>query len=101
MPYTYILECADGSYYVGSTFDLDRRLGQHQAGLGARYTRHRLPVKLVWSCYFERIRDAYFFEKQVQNWGRAKRQALIEERWEDLPELARTAKTPRPARRTS
>ena len=92
MPYTYILQCCDGTYYVGSTFDLERRLGQHQAGLGATYTRRRLPVELVWCGQHDSIREAFYFEKQVQGWGRAKRDALIEGRWQDLPELARTAK---------
>ena len=46
----YILECCDGSYYTGSTKDLDRRFIEHMLGLGANYTRKRLPVNLV---YFE------------------------------------------------
>jgi putative endonuclease len=92
MPWTYILECSDGTYYVGSTIDLERRFHQHQLGEGAAYTRSRLPVRLVWSGWFDSIRDAFYFEKQVQGWGRAKRLALIEGRWADLPALARTAK---------
>jgi len=43
----YVLRCGDGSLYTGSTSDLARRLAQHQAGRGARYTRARLPVALV------------------------------------------------------
>ncbi len=91
MPWTYILECADGSFYVGSTVGLERRLTEHQEGAGSRYTarRDRLPVRLAWSGYFERIDDALWFEKQVQGWSRAKRIALIEERWSDLPTLSR------------
>ena len=83
MPWTYILECADGSLYVGSTVDLERRLGEHQAGSGSRYTarRDRLPVRLVWAGEFDRIDDAFWFEKQVQGWSRAKRLALIAGRW--------------------
>ena len=88
MAWTYILECADGTFYVGSTIDLERRLWQHNAGEGAAYTRRRLPVRLVWSGDFERIDDAYVFERRVQGWGRRKRKALIEGRWDDLPELA-------------
>jgi putative endonuclease len=45
----YLLRCVDGTYYTGSTIDLQRRLAQHQSGRGARYTRSRLPVKLLWS----------------------------------------------------
>ena len=88
MAWTYILECADGSYYVGSTWDLDRRLSEHNLGLGAAYTRKRRPVRVVWSAEFERIADAYY-EKQVQNWSRSKRKALVDGRFEDLPGLAR------------
>ena len=94
MPWTYILECADGSFYVGSTFDLERRVSEHDAGLGATYTRRRRPVRLVWAGEFARIDDAYLFEKRVQGWSRRKRIALIEGRLGDLPELSR-----RPARR--
>ena len=48
--YMYILKCANGQYYTGSTKNLERRLAQHQAGEGANFTRKHLPVKLV---YFE------------------------------------------------
>jgi putative endonuclease len=46
--FTYIVECADGSLYTGWTTNLEQRLAVHNAGKGARYTRSRLPVKLVW-----------------------------------------------------
>ena len=77
--------------YVGSTVDLDRRLSEHQLGEGAAYTRpsRRRPVRLLWSGHFDRVDDAYWFEKQVQGWGRKKRIALAEERWDDLPPLSR------------
>ncbi|CAN5674955.1 GIY-YIG nuclease family protein [soil metagenome] len=88
MAWTYILECSDGSYYVGSTVDLQRRLSQHQRGEGAAYTRHRRLVELVWAAEYSSIRQAYFFEKQIQGWRREKREALIEGRCEDLPDLA-------------
>jgi len=45
--YTYILQCADGTLYVGWTNDLARRLAAHNAGVGSRYTRGRRPVRLV------------------------------------------------------
>ena len=87
--YTYILECSDGSYYVGSTKNLEKRIAQHNAGEGAEYTKHRLPVKLV---YFEEclsIEVAFLREKQIQGWSRKKRQALINNQAEKLPELAK------------
>ena len=91
MAWMYILECADGSYYVGSTVNLDARLWQHNEGLGAAYTRRRRPVKLVCALDFARIDEAFAFEKMVQGWSRKKRIALIEGRWGDLPKLASRA----------
>ena len=88
MPWVYILECRDGSYHVGSTINLERRLWEHQEGLGATYTRHRRPVRLVWSVSCDRIDEAFAYEKQIQGWSRKKRRALIEGRTEDLGRLS-------------
>ncbi len=94
MPFTYILRCADGSYYVGSIRnDVMVRLQQHNLGVGSRYTACRLPVELAWCAAFERVTDAFALEKQVQNWSRAKREALIEGRLDDLPGLSRSRAT--------
>ena len=87
--YVYILECSDGTYYTGSTKDLERRIQQHQAGEGARYTKRCLPVKLIYSEEFDRIDAAFYREKQIQSWSRKKKQALIEGRLGDLPELSK------------
>jgi putative endonuclease len=46
--FCYILECADGTLYTGWTVNIEKRLIQHNKGLGARYTRTRLPVKVVY-----------------------------------------------------
>lgn len=54
MPFVYILECADSTLYTGWTTDLERRLAEHNAGRGARYTRGRRPVKLA---YCEEVAD--------------------------------------------
>ena len=89
MAWMYILECADGSYYVGSTKDLERRLLENQEGRGARYTTRRLPVKLVYFEEYNHVAEAFEREKQVQNWGRAKREALINGNRETLPALAK------------
>ena len=77
MAHAYILLCSDGTYYAGSTIDLERRLEQHRAGLGSEYTRRRLPVTLVWSNEFERIDDAFAWEKRIQGWSHAKREAFM------------------------
>ena len=77
MAHAYILRCSDGTYYAGSTVDLDLRLEQHRAGLGSEYTRRRLPITLVWSNEFERIDEAFGWEKRIQGWSHAKREAFI------------------------
>jgi putative endonuclease len=77
MPHMYMLECGDGSYYTGSTKNLAQRLWQHQNGVGAKYTAKRLPVKLVYCEFFERVADAFYREKQVQGWSRQKKAALM------------------------
>ena len=89
MAWMYILKCADGSYYVGSTRNLELRMTQHQMGKGSRYTSGRLPVELVYGEEYDRVADAYYREKQVQNWARAKREALINGDTELLPPLAK------------
>jgi putative endonuclease len=91
MAWTYILECSDGTYYVGSTTHLPARLWQHQQGEGAEYTRRRRPVRLVWSGEFDIAAQAFEFEKQLQGWGRQKREALIRGEYSDLPGLASRA----------
>ena len=84
----YILECADGSYYTGSTNNLELRLAQHQAGEGANHTQKRLPVKLVYFEAFQRVDEAFYREKQVQGWSRKKKEALINGLPQELHQLA-------------
>ncbi|MFD1720823.1 GIY-YIG nuclease family protein [Amnibacterium endophyticum] len=96
MPWTYMLRCADGSYYVGSTWNLDVRLAQHASGEGAEYTKRRRPVELVYAAEFDRIDEAFAWEKRLQGWSRAKREAVIRGDWAALPGLSRS-KTPRRA----
>lgn len=71
--YTYILKCADGSFYTGSTEYLQLRIQQHQNGEGANYTEKRRPVKLVYFEEFYRIDKAFYREKQVQGWSHKKK----------------------------
>ncbi|MDQ4051507.1 MAG: GIY-YIG nuclease family protein [Actinomycetota bacterium] len=97
MAYVYMLRCSDGSYYVGSTRDLQHRLWEHQEGLAARYTRWRPPVELVWQAEFENIGEAFFWEKRIQNWSRAKREALIRGDYAALPALAKKNFRKRPS----
>ena len=91
--YMYILKCSDGSYYTGSTKDLDKRILQHQSGEGANHTSKRLPVKLVYYEEFMRIDEAFFREKQVQKWSKKKKEALINGEFEDLKSLSKKSFT--------
>ena len=89
MPYTYILKCADNSYYTGSTKKLEQRLWQHQNGQGANHTKMRLPVELVYVEYYDRIDEAFAREKQIQGWSRKKKEALISGEIDDLRWLSK------------
>ena len=88
--YVYILRCADGSYYVGSTRSaLEVRVGQRNAGSFDGCTKSRRPVELVFSQYCDRITDAIAAERQLKGWGRAKKEALIAGDFRALRFLAR------------
>ncbi|PJJ70996.1 putative endonuclease [Diaminobutyricimonas aerilata] len=89
MPWVYILRCSDGSFYTGSTFDLERRIQEHADGVGANFTRTRLPVELVFAEQSESVELAFIREKQIQGWSRRKKAAIIDGRWHDLPALSR------------
>ena len=76
MAWVYILECADGKFYVGSTRNLDNRLRQHSsAQIG--FTSRRRPVTLAWSVELP-LDEAYAIERRIHGWSRAKKKALIE-----------------------
>jgi putative endonuclease len=73
----YILRCADGSYYVGTTRkSAEERISEHNAGLHGGYTSTRRPVALVFAQHFEIITDAIAAERQIKGWSRAKKEAL-------------------------
>lgn len=80
----YILKCSNGSYYVGSTVNIELRIQQHQMGEGANYTKKHLPVELVYYEIYPRIDEAFAREKQVQGWRREKKEALINNKPDDL-----------------
>ena len=75
--YTYILECADGSLYTGYTPDLEKRVETHNAGKGAKYTRGRRPVKLVYSEKYDTKEEAMRREYQIKHLKREEKLALI------------------------
>jgi len=99
--YLYILRCADGSYYIGTTIGrLEKRVAEHQAGAHDSYTALRKPVELIFHQYFERLDDAAAAERQVKGWRRDKKEALIRRDFAALPSLARRGETTeRPSRR--
>ena len=69
----YILKCSDGSFYTGSTRELDKRVQEHNMGMGANYTKKRRPVELVYFEEFQRVDDAFAREKQIRGWSRSKK----------------------------
>ena len=87
----HILQCSDGSFYTGTTrIDVETRVGQHNAGLYPdSYTFKRRPVTLAFAEHFQSITDAIAMERRVKGWSRGKKQAMIEGRWDLLPELAK------------
>jgi putative endonuclease len=96
MAHVYIVRCSDGSYYTGSTVNLSYRIAQHNAGEGAAFTRERRPVELVWCAEFERIADAFGWEKRIQGWNRAKKQLLIDGRYDELRGWSARARRAKP-----
>lgn len=78
MNYTYILRCGDGTLYTGWTNDLEKRLAAHNAGAGAKYTRARGPVELVYFETHDTKHDAMRREVEIKRLRRAQKLALIE-----------------------
>ncbi len=99
--HVYILQCADGSFYVGLTEDLAWRVARHKGGTAAVWTTCRLPITLVYSEEFDDLESAVAREAQLKGWSRAKKVALISrntaEAFEPLSELALTTATFQPA----
>ncbi len=79
MPYVYLVECADGSLYTGWTVDVERRVKAHNAGRGARYTRLRGPVKLVYAETQPDRAAAMKRELEIKRWPREKKLKLIKD----------------------
>jgi putative endonuclease len=88
--YTYILLCADYSYYTGITNDIERRINEHNSEeFSNSYCYTRRPVKLMFAELFLQPEPAIEFEKQIKGWTRKKKEALIERNYEKLHELAK------------
>ena len=78
MSYVYLLRCADGTLYTGFTNDLARRLGAHNAGRGAKYTRGRRPVELVYWESFSNKSSALRREYAIKQLPRRQKLTLIQ-----------------------
>jgi predicted GIY-YIG superfamily endonuclease len=87
--WAYVLYCADRSFYVGHTEDLDVRIPMHMSGEFGGYTSTRLPVTLVWCDEFAIRYEALSAERQIKGWSRAKKLALIRGDWALISKLAR------------
>jgi len=74
--YVYMLECADGTLYTGWTNDLEKRIVSHNAGAGAKYTRARLPVKMIWHEECADKSAALKREMEIKKMPRSKKQEL-------------------------
>ncbi|MBQ5559370.1 MAG: GIY-YIG nuclease family protein, partial [Lachnospiraceae bacterium] len=75
--YTYMLECADGTYYTGWTNDLEKRLSAHNAGKGGKYTSVRRPVTLVYYEEFETKQEAMSREWHIKQLTRKQKEELV------------------------
>jgi putative endonuclease len=77
MPYTYIVQCADGTYYTGWTVQLEKRIKKHNAGKGSNYTRSRRPVELVYWEVYPTNSEAQSREIKIKQLSRAEKEKLI------------------------
>jgi predicted GIY-YIG superfamily endonuclease len=88
--HTYMLLCSDGSYYIGHTDDLEKRLSQHAQGTYDGHTKGRLPLKLVYCEAYGSRDDAFARERQLKGWSRAKKSALIRQDWPAIIRLSQS-----------
>lgn len=90
--WTYMLRCADGSYYTGHTDDIERRWADHQSGTVRGYTYDRSPLELVFVEELPTREEALAAELRIKKWSRAKKEALIMRDWRRLSHFARPPK---------
>jgi len=75
--YVYIVQCQDGTYYTGYTPDIENRLKLHNAGKGAKYTRDRRPVELIWRREYKYFKKAFLEEKRIKTLTRQEKMELV------------------------
>jgi Predicted endonuclease containing a URI domain len=76
--FVYVLRCSDGTFYTGYTPDLEKRVAVHNAGKGAKYTRCRRPVTLVWWKEYRYFKNAFMAEEKIKKLTRKQKERLIE-----------------------
>ncbi|HEY8012044.1 MAG TPA: GIY-YIG nuclease family protein [Rudaea sp.] len=94
--WTYMLKCADDSYYAGHTDNLEKRMSEHGTGAPTCYTTNRRPVALVWSQEFATREEALAAERQIKGWSRKKKEALLRNDWKEIQRLAWGVRNPLP-----
>jgi len=87
--WVYMLECADRSYYIGHTDNLEKRISEHQRGEVPGYTSTRRPVRVVFTQDFAAREEALAAELQIKGWNRKKKEALIRGDWVEISAQAR------------
>ena len=88
--FVYLLKCADGTFYTGVTNDVERRFNEHQSGFNPNsYTFDKRPLALVYQQTFLEPMQAIEFEKRVKKWSKAKKEALINGEFYELPKLSK------------
>jgi len=88
--YVYILKCSDNTYYTGITSNLEKRIMEHESGNHKDgYTYSRRPVLLVFYSEFTEPEKAIETEKQIKKWSKAKKEALINNMFDKLPNLSK------------
>ena len=84
----YLLQCADQSYYVGHTDELEKRIQQHEHGELGGYTSTRRPVRVVFTQEFASREEALAAERQIKGWSRRKKAALARGDWSEMSRLS-------------
>ena len=90
--WVYMLQCADRSYYVGHTDELEKRVLQHERGELRGYTSTRRPVRVVFTQKFASREEALAAERQIKGWSRKKKEALVRGEWTEVSRLSQRRK---------
>jgi len=87
--FVYMLLCSDGSYYIGHTDNLEKRIADHTNGQGCAYTSKRLPIRLVFVEQCSTRDEAFALERKIKGWSHKKKAALIKQDWQEISRLAK------------